>query len=102
MNGLAKVSTFTFVWKQQVRPDPAKGHTYGWKRPDLATQFIRFAALNDWPLVTIEQLRGVEHHRRAARRGTNRSRFLDVIKGRQGPAGRACRGSVSREFTGTA
>jgi hypothetical protein len=54
MNGLAKVKYVTFVWNNKFAPDPAKGHTYGWKRPDLATQFIRFAALNDWPLVTIE------------------------------------------------
>jgi len=51
MNGLAKgqVSSPSSGTTSSL-PDPAKGHTYGWKRPDLATQFIRFAALNDWPL----------------------------------------------------
>jgi len=44
-----------FVWNNVLPKEPDKGRTYGWKRPDLTTEYLRFNALN------IQSLSGILH-----------------------------------------
>jgi hypothetical protein len=53
LQGLAPLAYFAYVWNNVLPSEPEKGRTYGWKRPELYTQYMRFNALNDWPLATI-------------------------------------------------
>jgi hypothetical protein len=94
LNGVAPVAYTAFVWNvqyPQARPinadAPAKsadGRLYGWKRPELFTEFRRFTALNDWPQSTIllfPELQITGNQRGLGRVGAD---FWPVYKDRQG------------------
>jgi hypothetical protein len=62
LDGMAAVAYTAFVWNVQypqsvpmnaTAPLGGNGSMYGWKRPELYTEFRRFGSLNDWPASTI-------------------------------------------------
>jgi hypothetical protein len=84
LRGLAPLKYIAFVWNNVYAPDPSQGHTYGWKRPDLHVEYMRFGALNDWPLSSVLYIE--EQNITGQQRGMGRigADFWPVIKDKKG------------------
>jgi len=83
MHGLAPLEYIAYVWDVKYA-DPSAGSLYGWKRPELQVQFLRFRALNDWPasaLLHFEELNITGRQRGVGRIGAD---FWPTIKNKKG------------------
>jgi hypothetical protein len=49
LKGLGLPGYIAYVWNVVLAADPNEGRKYGWKRPDLRAQYVRFFVLNVWP-----------------------------------------------------
>jgi hypothetical protein len=87
IRGMYNIGPFkylAFVWDNVLAPEPSKGRMYGWKRPDLATQYLRFNTLNDWSLPSVlhaEELNITGQQRGLGRIGAD---FWPAIKDKKG------------------
>jgi hypothetical protein len=80
----AQVKYKAYVWDNIFAPDPAKGHLYGWQRPDLTVQYLRFDYFNRWPLASL--LYFEEYNITGKQRGVGRigADFWQPIKNAKG------------------
>jgi len=84
MHKLATVRYIAYVWDVKYMTDPSDKKLYGWKRPDLQVQFLRFRALNAWPpssLMHFEELNITGSQRGVGRLGAD---FWATIKDKRG------------------
>ena len=81
---LAPVKYTAYVWNNVYGPDPSKERYYGWQRPDLVAQYLRFDYLNRWPLASL--LRFEEYNITGQQRGLGRigADFWATIKDNKG------------------
>jgi hypothetical protein len=57
---LGPVKYTAYVWNNVYAPEPSKERMYGWKRPELVTEYLRFGYLNNWPLASILRIEEFE------------------------------------------
>jgi hypothetical protein len=84
MQGIGQIDYTAYVWNVEFAPDPSKGHLYGWKQPDLFTQFRRFTAINYFAPASalhFEELNITGKQRGLGRIGAD---FWPVLKDKQG------------------
>jgi hypothetical protein len=75
-----------YVWNNVFATDPSKGRMYGWQRPDLTTQYLRFDYFNRWPLASLlyfEESNITGQQRGAGRIGADFWRSVKDGKGRR-------------------
>ncbi|MBN2581858.1 MAG: hypothetical protein JXL80_02240, partial [Planctomycetes bacterium] len=84
MHDIGEISYIAYVWNVEYAPDPSEGHVYGWKQPELMTQFRRFTALNNMSpsaLMHFEELNITGHQRGLGRIGAD---FWAAFKDKRG------------------
>ena len=84
LDGIAPVAYTAYVWNTEYAKDPDKGRSYGWKRPELYTEFRRFGALNDWPLASIMLFPEIEITGQQRGLGRIGADFWPVIRDKRG------------------
>ena len=84
LQGVAMLDYVSYVWECQYPKDPEKGRTYGWQRPDLTAQYVRFGSLNVWPptsLLVLEEMNIAGQQRGVGRIGAD---TWATVKDKQG------------------